>query len=182
MKFPRRKILELATGAALLPTASRFVLAQNYPIRPVRLIAEFSPGGVVDMWARLIGQWLSERFGQQFVIENRSGASSNIAAEYVAQAFADGYTLLLASSTNSWNTAIYERLNFDFLRDFAPVASITLGYGVMEVNQAFPAKSVSEFIAYAKENPGKAVMGTAGSGSAPHVYGELFKAMAGMIC
>jgi tripartite-type tricarboxylate transporter receptor subunit TctC len=180
MKFPRRKILELATGAALLPTASRFVLAQNYPIRPVRLIAGFSPGGVVDMWARLIGQWLSERFGQQFVIENRSGSSSNIAAEYVAQAFADGYTLLLASSTNSWNTAIYERLNFDFLRDFAPVASITLGYGVMEVNQAFPAKSVSEFIAYAKENPGKAVMGTAGSGSAPHVYGELFKAMAGI--
>ena len=178
MKLRRRKILQLATAAALLPTTSRFILAQNYPARPVHLIAGFPPGGSLDIVARLIGAWLSQRLGQQFVIENRGGASSNIATEFVAKANPDGYTLLVVSAVNAWNTAIYDNLKFDFIRDIAPVASLERGGGVMVVNPSVPVKTVSEFISYAKVNPGKIHMASAGPGSAPHLYGELFKVMA----
>ena len=178
MKLRRRKILQLATAAALLPTTSRFVLAQNYPARPVHLIAGFPPGGSVDIVARLIGQWLSLRLGQQFVIENRGGASSNIATEFVARANPDGYALLVVSAVNAWNTAIYDNLKFDFIRDIAPVASLERGGGVMVVNPTVPVKTVSEFISHAKANPGKINMASAGPGSASHLYGELFKVMA----
>jgi len=180
MKFPRRIFLHLAAGAVALPAASRAVMAQNYPTRPVHLIAGFPPGGIVDIIARLIGQWLSARLGQQFVIENRAGAGSNIATELVTKAQPDGYTLLLVSSVNAWNTAIYDNLKFNFIQDIAPIASIIRTPGVMEVNPSVPAKTVPEFIAYAKANPGKINMGTGGPGSGQHVYGELFKVMAGV--
>jgi tripartite-type tricarboxylate transporter receptor subunit TctC len=155
MHLARRKILRLAAGAALLSPVSRTVLALDYPTRPVHLLAGFPPGGIIDIIARLIGQWLSERLGQSFVIENRVGGGSNIATELVARAAPDGYTLLLANAVNSWNTTLYNHLNFDFSRDIAPVASISRGGSVMEVNPSFPAKTVPEFIAYAKANPGK---------------------------
>jgi tripartite-type tricarboxylate transporter receptor subunit TctC len=180
MKLPRRKFLHLAAGAAALPAITRVASAQSYPVRPVHLLAGFPPGGIVDLIARLIGQWLSERLGQQFVIENRPGAGSNIATELVARATPDGYTLLLVSSVNAWNTAIYDKLNFNFVRDIAPVASIIRTPAVMEVNPSVPAKTVPEFIAYAEANPGKIDMGTGGPGSGQHVYGELFKVMAGV--
>jgi tripartite-type tricarboxylate transporter receptor subunit TctC len=180
MKLPRRKFLHLAGGVAALPAAARIARAQSYPARPVHLLAGFPPGGIVDIIARLIGQWLSERLGQQFVIENRPGAGSNIATELVVRARPDGYTLLLVSSVNSWNTAIYDNLNFDFMRDIAPIASIVRTPAVMEVNPSVPAKTVPEFIAYAKANPGKINMGSGGPGSGQHVYGELFKVMAGV--
>jgi tripartite-type tricarboxylate transporter receptor subunit TctC len=180
MKLPRRKFLHLAAGAAALPALTRVANAQSYPVRPVHLLAGFPPGGIVDLIARLIGQWLSERLGQQFVIENRPGAGSNIATELVARAKPDGYTLLLVSSVNAWNTAIYDNLNFNFMRDIAPIASIIRTPAVMEVNPSVPAKTVPEFIAYAKANPGKIDMGTGGPGSGQHVYGELFKVMAGV--
>jgi tripartite-type tricarboxylate transporter receptor subunit TctC len=180
MKLPRRKFLHLAAGAAALPAITRVASAQSYPVRPVHLLAGFPPGGIVDLIARLIGQWLSERLGQQFVIENRPGAGSNIATELVARAKPDGYTLLLVSSVNAWNTAIYDNLNFNFVRDIAPIASIIRTPAVMEVNPSVPAKTVPEFIAYAKANPGKIDMGTGGPGSGQHVYGELFKVMAGV--
>jgi tripartite-type tricarboxylate transporter receptor subunit TctC len=180
MKLPRRKFLHLAAGAAALPAITRVASAQSYPVRPVHLLAGFPPGGIVDLIARLIGQWLSERLGQQFVIENRPGAGSNIATELVARAKPDGYTLLLVSSVNAWNTAIYDNLNFNFVRDIAPAASIIRTPAVMEVNPSVPAKTVPEFIAYAKANPGKIDMGTGGPGSGQHVYGELFKVMAGV--
>ena len=170
----------MATAAALLPTTSRFVLAQSYPARPVHVIAGFPPGGSVDIVARLIGQWLSLRLGQQFVIENRGGASSNIATEFVARANPDGYALLVVSAVNAWNTAIYDNLKFDFIRDIAPVASLERGGGVMVVNPTVPVKTVSEFISYAKANPGKINMASAGPGTASHLYGELFKVMADM--
>jgi len=178
MKLRRRKILQLATAAALLPTTSRFVLAQSYPARPVHVIAGFPPGGSVDIVARLIGQWLSLRLGQQFVIENRGGASSNIATEFVVRANPDGYALLVVSAVNAWNTAIYDNLKFDFIRDIAPVASLERGGGVMVVNPTVPVKTVSEFISHAKANPGKINMASAGPGTASHLYGELFKVMA----
>jgi tripartite-type tricarboxylate transporter receptor subunit TctC len=180
MKLPRRKFLHLAAGAAALPAITRVASAQSYPVRPVHLLAGFPPGGIVDLIARLIGQWLSERLGQQFVIENRPGAGSNIATELVARAKPDGYTLLLVSSVNAWNTAIYDNLNFNFVRDIAPAASIIRTPAVMEVNPSVPAKTVPEFIAYAEANPGKIDMGTGGPGSGQHVYGELFKVMAGV--
>jgi tripartite-type tricarboxylate transporter receptor subunit TctC len=180
MKLPRRRFLHLAAGAAALPAITRVASAQSYPVRPVHLLAGFPPGGIVDLIARLIGQWLSERLGQQFVIENRPGAGSNIATELVARARPDGYTLLLVSSVNAWNTAIYDNLNFNFVRDIAPIASIIRTPAVMEVNPSVPAKTVPEFIAYAKANPGKIDMGTGGPGSGQHVYGELFKVMAGV--
>jgi tripartite-type tricarboxylate transporter receptor subunit TctC len=180
MKLPRRKFLHLAAGAAAFPALTRVANAQSYPVRPVHLLAGFPPGGIVDLIARLIGQWLSERLGQQFVIENRPGAGSNIATELVARAKPDGYTLLLVSSVNAWNTAIYDNLNFNFMRDIAPIASIIRTPAVMEVNPSVPAKTVPEFIAYAKANPGKIDMGTGGPGSGQHVYGELFKVMAGV--
>jgi tripartite-type tricarboxylate transporter receptor subunit TctC len=180
MKLPRRKFLHLAAGAAAFAAIARVASAQSYPVRPVHLLAGFPPGGIVDLIARLIGQWLSERLGQQFVIENRPGAGSNIATELVARARPDGYTLLLVSSVNAWNTAIYDNLNFNFVRDIAPTASIIRTPAVMEVNPSVPAKTVPEFIAYAKANPGKIDMGTGGPGSGQHVYGELFKVMAGV--
>jgi tripartite-type tricarboxylate transporter receptor subunit TctC len=175
MKLPRRNFLHVAVGAAALPAASRLAWAQAYPTRPVRIIVGFPGGSASDTTARLIGQWLSERLGQSFVIENRLGAASNLAAEAVVHAPPDGYTLLLVTSVN----AINANLGFDFIRDIVPVARLVQGPGVMEVNPAFPAKTVPEFIAYAKAHPGKINMATAGSGSMLHVYGELFKMMAG---
>src|SRR5690242_147921 len=153
MKPPRRKFLRLAAGAVAFPSLPRFASAFDYPTRPVHLIAGFPPGGVVDLMARMIGQALSERLGQRFVVENRTGAGGSIAAEYVARANPDGYTLLLTSAADAWNTAIYDNLNFDYLRDITPVASIERAGGVMEVNLSVPANSVTEFIPYAKANP-----------------------------
>ena len=180
MKLPRRRFLHLAAGAAAFPAVSRLAWAQTYPLRPVHLIAGFPPGGIVDIIARLIGQWLSERLGQPFVIENRAGAGSNIATVLVTKAQSDGYTLLLVSSVNAWNTAIYDNLKFNFIRDIAPIASIVRTPAVMEVNPSVPAKTVPEFIAYAKANPGKIYLGTGGPGCGQHVYGELFKVIAGV--
>jgi tripartite-type tricarboxylate transporter receptor subunit TctC len=180
MKLPRRQFLHLAAGAAALPAVSRIARAQAYPARPVNLVAGFAPGGGVDITARLIGQWLSERLGQQFVIENRPGASSNIATEAVVRAPADGYTLLMIGSWNAINATLYDKLNYNFIRDIAPVASVTRYPYVMVVNPSVPAKSVPEFIAYAKANPGKLNMASPGTGTGPHIAGELFKMMAGV--
>jgi tripartite-type tricarboxylate transporter receptor subunit TctC len=155
MKLPRRKFLHLAAGAATLPVVSRIARAQAYPTRPVRLIVGFAAGGTTDITARLIGQWLSERLGQQFVIENRTGAATNIATEAVVRAPADGYTLLLVTASNAINAALYDKLNFNFIRDVAPVAGIIRYPLVMQVNPEFPAKTVPEFISHAKSNPGK---------------------------
>jgi tripartite-type tricarboxylate transporter receptor subunit TctC len=179
MKLPRRNFLHLAAGAAALPTVPRIARAQAYPSRPVRLIAGFPPGGVVDVFARLIGQWLSERLGQQFVIENRAGAGGNLATEAVVKALPDGYTLLMIGSNNAWNVTLYDNLSFNFIRDIAPVASIYRGPAVLVVHPSFPAKSVPELIAYAKSNPRKVNMASGGVGSTQHVYGELFKMMTG---
>jgi tripartite-type tricarboxylate transporter receptor subunit TctC len=181
MKLPhRRRFLHLATGAAALPALSRFAWAQTYPAQPVRIIVGFGPGGVSDILARLIGQWLSERFDRPFIVDNRPGGGTNIATETVARAPADGYTLLWLTSSNAINATLYEKLNFDFIRDIAPVASIVLVPSVMAVNSEFPTKTVPEFIAYAKANPGKINMGAAGPGSSTHIFGELFKMMAGV--
>jgi tripartite-type tricarboxylate transporter receptor subunit TctC len=180
MKLPRRNFLHLAAGAAALPAVSRFAWAQGYPARPVRIIVGFAPGGANDILARLIGQWLSERLGQPFVIENRPGGGSNSATEAVVRAPADGYTLLLVGPPQAINTTLYEKLNFNFLRDIAPVAGIIRAPNVMEVNPSVPANTVSEFIAYAKANPGRVNMASAGNGTGPHLAGELFKMMAGV--
>jgi tripartite-type tricarboxylate transporter receptor subunit TctC len=179
MKLPRRNFLYLAAGAAALPGVSRFAFAQAYPTRPVRLIVPFAPGGGSDIIARLMGQWLSERLGQQFVIDNRPGGGGNIATEAVVRAPPDGYTLLVATSANAFNTTLYEKLNFNFIRDIAPVAGIIIVPDVMVVNPSFPAKTVPEFIAYAKANPGKLSMASAGIGTPGHVAAELFKMMTG---
>jgi tripartite-type tricarboxylate transporter receptor subunit TctC len=180
MKLPRRQFLHLAASAAALPAVSRFACAQAYPSRPVRIMVGAAPGGAFDILARLMGQWLSERLGRPFIIENRPGAGSNIATEAVVNAPAEGYTLLLASSANAINATLYDKLNFNFIRDIAPVASIVRQPQIMLVNPAFPAKTVPEFIAYAKANPGKINMASAGNGTGPHVAGELFKMMAGV--
>ena len=180
MKLPRRRFLQSAASAAALPALPRVARAQDYPSRPVHLLVGYAAGGVNDIVARLTGQWLSERLGQQFVIEDRPGAGSNLATETVARATPDGYTLLEASTSNAWNATIYQNLNFDFIRDIAPVASTVQTYNVMVVNLSVPAKTVPEFITYAKANPGKINMGSAGPGSSPHLYGELFKAMTGL--
>jgi len=180
MKLPRRKFLHLAAGAVAVPAVSRIARAQAYPTRPVRLIAPFAPGGGSDMTARLIGQWLSERLGQQFVIDNRPGAASNIATEAVVRASADGYTLLIVGSWNTINATLYDKLSFNFIRDIAPVASVIRDPYVMVVNPSVPAKSVPEFIAYAKDNPRKLNMASPGTGTGPHIGGELFKMMAGV--
>ena len=180
MKFPRRKFLHAAAGAAALPIISRVARAQTYPTRPVRLIVGFTPGSAPDIVARLMGQWLSERLGQQFLVENRPGAGGNIGTEVVVRAPADGYTLLLVGAPNAINTTLYDKLSFNFLRDIAPVAGISRGCLVMVVHPSFPAKTVPEFIAYAKANPGKVTMASPGNGSSPHVCGELFKMMAGI--
>jgi tripartite-type tricarboxylate transporter receptor subunit TctC len=180
MKLPRRNFLHLAAVAAVLPVVSRIAWAQAYPSRPVRIVVGFAAGGGADIVARLIGQWLSERLGQPFVIENRPGAASNIGTEAVVRAAADGYTLLLAASPNAFNATLYDKLNFNFIRDIAPVAGIMVVPNVMVAHPSVPAKTVPEFIAYAKANPGKINMASGGIGSASHVSGELFRMMTGV--
>jgi tripartite-type tricarboxylate transporter receptor subunit TctC len=181
MKLPRRRqFLHLAAGAAVLPAVSHIARAQTYPTRPVRIIVGFAPGGTGDIIARLMGQWLSERLGRPFVIENRSGGATNIATETVVRAPADGYTLLLVGSTQAINATLYNKLNFHFIRDITPVAGIVVGPSVMVVNPSVPATTVPEFIAYAKANAGKLNMASGGIGSVGHVSGELFKMMAGI--
>ncbi|MGB8632312.1 MAG: tripartite tricarboxylate transporter substrate binding protein, partial [Xanthobacteraceae bacterium] len=180
MELPRRKFLHLAVSTAALPVASHLVWAQSYPSRPVRIIVGFAPGGTSDISARLVGQWLSERLGRQFITENKTGAAGNIAAEYVVNAAPDGYTLLVFASAAAINATLYTNLNFNFVRDIAPVASILRVPNVILVNPSFPAATVPELIAYAKANPGKINMATAGIGSTPHIFGELFKMMTGV--
>ena len=180
MTLPRRQFLHLAAGAAVLPALQRFAWAQTYPTRPVRLIVGFPAGGVGDILARLMGQWLSDRLGQPFVIENRPGAATNIAAEAVVRSAPDGHTLLWITAANAINASVYDKLSFNFIRDITPVASFIRGPGVMEVNPEVPAKSIPEFIAYAKANPGKINLASSGLGTVSHVAGELFKIMAGV--
>jgi tripartite-type tricarboxylate transporter receptor subunit TctC len=180
MKLPRRQLLRFAVGATVLPAASHIASAQTYPSRPVRLIVGFAAGGAADILARLMGQWLSERLGRQFLVENRTGAGTNIATEAVVNAPADGYSLLLVTSSNAINATLYEKLSFDFIREIVPVAGIMRVPNVMEVTPSVPAMTVPEFIAYAKANPGKINMASAGTGSTDHVTGELFKKMAGI--
>jgi len=179
-KLPRRKFLHLAAGAAALPFAPYVARAQAYPARPVRIISGFPPGGSNDLYARLIAQWLSERLGQQFFVENRAGAGGNLGTEAAANAAADGYTLLLTSSGDAWNATLYGNLRFNFIRDLEPVASVARGMDVLVVHGSMPVKSVPELIAAAKANPGKITMASAGVGSAPHMCWELFRSMAGI--
>jgi tripartite-type tricarboxylate transporter receptor subunit TctC len=176
MKLPRRTFLHLAAGSAAL-AVSRVARAQTYPARPARIISGFPPGGINDTYARLIGAWLSEHFGEQFLIENQPGAGGTLAAETVARSAPDGYTLLLTTSADAWNATLYDNLNFNVVRDFAPVATISRGPGVLVVNPSLPAKSVPELIADAKGNPGKITVASAGIGSAPYMYWELFRSM-----
>jgi tripartite-type tricarboxylate transporter receptor subunit TctC len=180
MKLPRRQLMHRAAGAAALLAVSRFAWAQTYPSRPVRIIVGFAAGGPNDILARLIGQWLSERLGQPFVIENKPGAGSNIATEAVVRASPDGYTLLLVGSPNAINATLYDKLNFNFIRDIAPVASLIRGVLVMVVHPSVPATTLPEFIAYAKANPGKLSYGSGGVGGITHITPELFKMMAGV--
>jgi len=180
VKLPRRSFLHLVAGAAALPTMSRIAWAQAYPTRPVRLIVPVAPAGASDITARLIGQWLSERLGQQFVIDNRPGGGNNIGTEAVVRAPADGYTLLVAATPNAVNATLYDKLSFNFLRDIAPVASVIRAPYVVAVNPTVAAKTIPELIAYAKANPGKLSMGSTGTGSGAHMAGELFKMMAGV--
>ncbi len=180
MKFPRRQFLHLAASAAALPALSRLAWAQTYPTRPVRIVVGFGSGSAFDIVARLIGQWLSDRLGQPFVIENRGGAGGNLATEAVVRAPPDGYTLLLYGSPDAINATLYDKLNFNFIRDIAPVASIARGPNVLVVHPSFPAKTIPEFITHAKANPGKVNFASAGVGSVAHMAGELFKAMAGV--
>jgi tripartite-type tricarboxylate transporter receptor subunit TctC len=180
MNFPRRQFLHLAAGALASPVAVRLAFADVYPSRPVRLIVGFTPAGGNDIIARLMGHWLTERLGQTFVIENRPGAGTNIAAEYVINSRPDGYTLFITNLSNAINATLYEKLNFDFMRDMLPVAGIAQAPAVFAVNAGFPARTVTEFIAHAKAHPGRIDMGSAGIGSTGHLAGELFKMMAGI--
>ena len=180
MKRSRRRFLHLVASTAISPAVSRSAWPQTYPSRPVRWVVPFPPGGVLDLYARMFGHWLSERLGQQFFIENRAGAGGNVGTEAVVRAAADGYTLLQISSVNAWNATLYDNLNFNFIRDIAPIAGTTRGAGVLVVHPSFPAKTISEFLAYTKANPGKINMASGGVGSAQHVWGELFKMMAGV--
>jgi tripartite-type tricarboxylate transporter receptor subunit TctC len=180
MKLPRRQFLHLAAGAVALPAVSAFAWAQAYPTRPVRWIVGYPPAGATDITARLMGQWMSERLGQPFVIENRPGASGNIGTEAVVNAAPDGYTLLLVNAGNTINATLYEKLKYNFIRDIAPVAGIIRVPLVMQVNPSVPVKTIPEYIAYAKVNPGKLNMASAGNGTPQHVSGELFKMMAGV--
>jgi tripartite-type tricarboxylate transporter receptor subunit TctC len=180
MKLPRRNFLHLAAGAAALPAVSRVARAQAYPTRPVRIIIGFAPGSASDIVARLVGQWLSEGLGQPFIIEHRPGAANNIATEAVVRAPPDGHTLLVVSSANAVNATFYDKLNYNFIRDIAPVAGIIVVPSVLVVHPSVPAKTVPEFIAYAKANPGKLTMASGGIGSGTHLAGELFKMMAGV--
>ena len=178
MKHPRRKFLHMAAGAAAFCSLSRVASALDYPTRPVRVIVGFPPAGFTDTTTRLISAWLSEKLGQQFVVENRPGASSNIATEFVARSEPDGYTLLQIGDGNAYNATLYDNLNFDFVRDIAPVASLVTAPFVLVVNPSFPAKTVPDFIAYAKANPGKINVGSLGPGSPSQLIGVLFKSMA----
>ena len=180
MKLPRRTFLQLAAGTAALPAVSRVARAQTYPTRPVRIIVGFPAGGATDILARLTGQWLSERLGQQFIIENRAGAGGNIGTEAVVKAPPDGYTLLQVATPNGLNAALYTNLNFNFVRDIAPVIGIMRTSYVIVVHPSVPATTVPEFIAYAKANAGKVNMASAGNGTPQHIFGELFKMMAGV--
>ena len=180
MKLPRRQFLHLAAGAVALPALSHIAWAQAYPTRPVRIVVGFPPGTSSDITARLIAEWLSQRLGQQVLVENRTGAGTNIAAETVVQASPDGYSLLWVTQTNAINATLYESLNFNFIRDIAPVAGVIRVPTVMMINPSVPAKTVPEFIAYAKANPDKINMSSPGIGSANHVLGELFQMMTGV--
>jgi tripartite-type tricarboxylate transporter receptor subunit TctC len=180
MKLPRRNFLHLAASAAALSAVSRIAWAQAYPSRPVRMIVPIAPGGAQDILARLMGQWLSERLGQPFIIDNRPGGGTNIGTEAVVRAPADGHTLLLIPPDSAINATLYDKLNFNFIRDIAPVAGVFRGAYVMVVNPSVPANTVPEFIAYAKANSGKINMASVGIGSGPHIAGELFKMMAGV--
>ena len=180
MKFPRRQFLHLAAGAAALPAMSRIACALDYPSRPVRFVVGFPAGSATDIVARLIAQSLSEQLGQQFIVDDRPGAGSNLAAEFVVRADPDGYTLLQVASPNAINATLYDNLGFNFIRDIAPVAGIMRYPYVMVVTPSLPTKTVPEFIAYAKANPGKINMASAGNGTAPHVFGELFMMMTGV--
>ena len=181
MKLPRRKLLQLAVGAAALPAVLRFAFAQSYPLQPVRMIVGFPAGQAADSLARIVAQALSQRLGQQFIVENRPGAGGNIGTEAVVRAAPDGYTILMEVMTsNAINATLYPNLNFNFIKDIAPVAIIGGGAYVMTVNPSVPAKTVPEFIAYAKAKPGKINMGSAGIGTPPHAFGELFKMLAGV--
>jgi tripartite-type tricarboxylate transporter receptor subunit TctC len=180
MKLVRRQFLHLAAGAALLPAAPGIARADAYPTRPVRIVSGFPPGGVNDTYARMIGQWLSERLGQQYFVENRTGAGGNVGAESVVRASPDGYTLLLTTSADAWNTTLYDNLKFNYMRDLAPVATMARGPGVLVVHPSVPSRSVPELIAYAKSHPGQLTVGSAGIGSAPHMYWELFRSVTGV--
>ena len=180
-KLPRRRFLQLIASAAAVPAAPIVPRSQeSYPTRPVRLLVGYAAGGPADTVARLTAQWLSDRLGQQVVVENRAGAASNIAAEAVVRSPPDGYTLLYVTVSNAVNVTLYDKLNFDLMRDLVPIASITRSPGVLEVNPSFPAQTLPEFIAYARANPRKINMASAGPGSAPHLYTELFKMMTGV--
>jgi tripartite-type tricarboxylate transporter receptor subunit TctC len=180
VKLARRQFLHLAAGATALPAVSRIAWAQTYPARPVRIVVGLTAGSASDIVARLVGQWLSERLGQQFIVENRPGAGTNIAAEAVVRAAPDGYTLLLTASPNAINASLYDKLNFNFIRDIAPVAAISREPNVVLVNPSVPTRTVPEFIAYAKANPGRLNMASAGNGTTSHLAGELFKMMTGV--
>ena len=180
MKLPRRRFLHLAAGAVALPSILRVAWAQTYPTRPVRLIVGLAPGGATDILARLVGQWLTEHLGQPFIVENRPGAAGNVATEAVVNMPPDGYSLLMISSSNMINASLYDKLNYNFIRDIAPVASVAGVPLVMEVHPSVPARTVPEFISHAKANPGKISMASAGIGNSTHVAGELFKMMTGV--
>ena len=179
MKLPRRTLLRLAAGAVALPALRRAAVAADYPARPVHIVVGYPPGAAPDIVARLLAQWLAERLGQQFVVDNRPGAASNIGTEIVTKATPDGYTLLVAVSTNAINATLYSNLSFNFVRDLVPVAGIGLTPFIVVVNPQFPAKSIPELIAYAKANPGKVNMATSGVGTGPHIAAELFQTMTG---
>jgi tripartite-type tricarboxylate transporter receptor subunit TctC len=176
----RRRFLRLAAGAITLPAISRLAFAQAYPARPVRILVGFPPGGNNDIHARLMATWLSERFGRQFIVDNRAGVGGNLATEALVKAAPDGYTLLQAASNDSWNATLYDNLPFSFIRDVAPVASVSLTSGILVVHPSVASRSLPELIAYAKANPGKLFVGSAGIGSAPHVYWQLFKSLTGV--
>jgi tripartite-type tricarboxylate transporter receptor subunit TctC len=178
MLLPRRQLIALAAGAIV--ATSRLARAEAYPTHPARILSGFPPGGVSDTYARLIAQWLSDHLGQQFIVENRPGAGGNLAAESVAKSAPDGYTLLLTTSADAWNATLYQNLNYNIVRDFAPVATMSRGAGILVVNPAVPAKTVPELIAYAEANPGKITVASAGIGSAPHMYWELFRSKTGV--
>ena len=180
MKATRRRFLHFAVAATAVGATMRVARGQSYPTHPVRIISGFPPGGISDTYARLIAQWLSEHLGQQFIVKNRPGAGGTLAAEAVAKSTPDGYTLLLTTSADAWNMSLYQKLNFDIVRDFAPVATISRGPGILVVHPSLPVKTVPELIAYAKSNPGKVTVASAGIGSAPHMYWELFRSVTGV--